>query len=308
MKNIIAEYFSFPIKNILSNMQDSDYENLTEIRLRVNKPLLLNTHYGEHSLKQPYITTALDIFKTIELISNFSLYAFENDLKNGYITIPGGHRVGICGTAVIEDNRIKTIKNFSGVNFRLCKQVFGASDDIINYIINNFKVLHTMIIAPPSCGKTTIIRDVVKAISYGIEGKLNGTTVGLVDERSEIAGTYQGIPQNDVGPRTDVLDSCPKAIGMIMLLRSMAPSVIVVDELGKKNDVEALQDIVNSGVKVICTVHGADIEEVKKRDNLNKVLQKKIFERYVILSNKKNLGHIKEIYDKEFNIVYSNVG
>ena len=313
MENSIIQYLPENLRNLFSS--ESGYlESLTEIRLRVKRPIILKTNTVElsltpmgditQSISQGYIITATDIAKTMELISDFSLYAFENELKNGYITIPGGHRIGICGTTVIENGHIKTIKNFSGINIRLCRQIFGVGEQVIEHIVTSEgRLLHTMIISPPACGKTTLLRDIVRQLSYGVEGKFEGMTVGVVDERSEIAGTYQGVYQNDIGPRTDVMDACPKAVGMVILLRAMSPKVIAVDELGKQEDIQALEDIVNSGVKVICTVHGNNVEEIKKRDNLKYIFLSKLFERYIILGEidqAKKLSNIEAIYDKNF--------
>lgn len=317
MKTTIIDYFAENIKQLLNEVDELLYSSLTEIRLRVNMPIILYTHSGEFTITEVgqikqnisdgYKVQKVDILKTIELVSNFSLYAFENELKNGYITIPGGHRVGICGTTVVDGDRIKTIKNFSGINIRICHQIFDVSKPLINHIVsineNIPKVFHTMIISPPACGKTTMLRDIIRLLSYGVLGKFNGLTVGVVDERSEIAGSYQGIYQNDVGPRTDVLDACPKDLGMIMLLRAMAPKVIAVDELGKENDILALEDIINSGVKVICTVHGNTLDELKKKDTLKYILDKEIFERYIVLGKPSEFGNIKEIYNKKFETI-----
>ena len=300
----ITPYLPLAIKNIIQSIPSALHNTITEIRMRINNPLCINTTKGEYLSPIPYIVTQKDINFTVETISNFSLYAFENELKNGYITIPGGHRVGICGQAVLKDNgHIQTLKNFSAINFRVCKEIIGAGNSALKYIVeNNGSINHTMIISPPACGKTTMLRDIIRSLSYGDANGLNnkGKTIGVVDERSEIAGTYQGIAQNNLGPRTDVLDACPKALGMIMLLRSMAPQVIAVDELGQKQDIEAVQEILNSGVKLICTVHGSNLEELKNHENLSQLLNKKVFDSYIILGNNEKQGKVKAVYNKEF--------
>jgi len=305
-KNII-NYLSEPLKELFMGEKDDFFSYIKEIRLRVNRPLIIYKDGGEititpkkeisTNINKGYIVTDQDIKKTMELISNFSLYAFENEIKNGYITIPGGHRIGICGQVVMEGPTIKLIKNFSGLNLRLSHQIFGCGDKVINHIVDadTGQARHTMIISPPACGKTTLLRDIIRQLSTG-DGQRKGLTVGLVDERSEIAGSYLGVAQNDLGPRTDVLDACPKALGMVMLLRSMAPKVIAVDELGKTEDIQALDDIINAGVKVICTVHGKDIEDIRKKAGLKDILNKKVFQRYIVLGQ---VGKIVGIYNEE---------
>ncbi|MCL1935559.1 MAG: stage III sporulation protein AA [Defluviitaleaceae bacterium] len=316
MKKEIIKYMSPTLQEIFENISMQDFEVVKEIRLRVFKNIILNTHNGEFTITKNsvlekdickgYIVTKNDIFKTIELLSDFSLYAFENELKKGYITVYGGNRVGICGTAVIENDNIKTMKDFSGINIRLSAQIFGAGDDLIRYIknIDTKSIFNTLIISSPACGKTTMLRDIIKQLSYGVS-EINPLNIGVVDERGEIAASYMGVAQNDLGPRTDVLDSCPKSIGMIMLLRAMAPDVIAVDELGEEEDMKAIETIINSGVKLIATVHGGNIEEIKNKKNLKYIVKQKVFERYVILNKMDKYSRISHIYDKNFNTIWS---
>lgn len=315
-KKIIVEYLGGELQRVLKILTDDFFEKIEEIRLRINKPIIIYncskeytvTKYGSLStnIKEGYIITQMDLSKTIELISNFSLYAFENELKSGYITLPGGHRVGVSGKAVINKGEVKTINNISGLNIRISHEIFGCSKTVLNYIATP-NIMHTMIVSPPACGKTTLLRDIIRQVSNGVENKFEGQTVGVVDERSEIAGCYMGIPQNNIGIRTDVLDACPKAEGMIMLLRSMSPRVLAVDEIGKKEDIYAIEDIMNAGIKIICTVHGKSIEELKKRDVLSELINKKVFQRYVILCYKSKPGSIKYIYDENLKVVYENL-
>jgi stage III sporulation protein AA len=159
---------------------------------------------------------------------------------------------------------------------------------------------HTLIISPPRCGKTTLLRDVIRQLSDGNE-KRPGITVGVVDERSEIGACYMGIPQNELGIRTDVLDCCPKAKGMLMLIRSMSPRVIAVDEVGSVEDINAIEYVMNCGCKLIATVHGNSIEDIKNKPILGKLVEERLFERYVLLNNHDGVGHLEEIYDEKGN-------
>jgi stage III sporulation protein AA len=166
------------------------------------------------------------------------------------------------------------------------------------YVIKNNKIHHTLIISPPQCGKTTLLRDIIRQLSDGVESlRFSGVNVGLVDERSEIAGAFQGLPQFNIGIRTDVLDACPKAQGMIMLIRAMSPRIVATDEIGKPEDIDALNQALQAGVTVITTVHGNSFEEIEQQHVLNELLSSKFFERLIILSRSKGVGTLEAVYD-----------
>lgn len=310
-KDELLKIFSIKLRTILSKI-NLDYDFLQEIRLRVNAPLLViydNKEFfvtSESELSKgeadAYIITKNEIRETMEYISNYSLYAFEEELKQGFITITGGHRVGIIGKAVLEENKLKSMKHISFINIRLSHQVKGCADKVIPYITGDKgdDCYHTLIISPPRCGKTTLLRDVIRQLSDGNE-KRPGITVGVVDERSEIGACYMGIPQNELGIRTDVLDCCPKAKGMLMLIRSMSPRVIAVDEVGSVEDINAIEYVMNCGCKLIATVHGNSIEDIKNKPILGKLVEERLFERYVLLNNHDGVGHLEEIYDEKGN-------
>lgn len=294
-KEILMMCIADNIKKYLKDISESQFETIEEIRIRVNRQIIIYTEKSETVIPNSF-SNAEDIMLTLELMSDYSLYALEEELKNGYITIQSGHRVGITGKAVLENGHIKTLKNINGLNIRISHQIIGCANKIIDYLHDNNRVYHTVIVSPPRCGKTTILRDIVRQLSNGCNG-INGITVGVVDERSEIAGCYKGIPQNDIGFRTDVLDACPKVEGIMMLLRSMSPDVIAVDEIGKKEDIYAIEEILNAGIKIICTVHGRTLEDIHDKPVLSELLEKKIFERVIVLSRKNGAGSVENIYD-----------
>ncbi|MBE5964592.1 MAG: stage III sporulation protein AA [Lachnospira sp.] len=300
-KDEILRLLALEVRKVFAKL-DINFNKLYEIRLRVNKPIILAYENDEFFITQNAVLTnviedAIYITKnefkeTMEYISNYSLYAFEEEIKQGFITVNGGHRVGICGKVVLNDKNIKTIKNISYINIRIAHEVIGCANEVIPYLRDKKLLKNTLIISPPGCGKTTLLRDIVRQMSNA------KFTVGLVDERSEIAACYLGIAQNDVGIRTDILDCCPKTEGMLMLIRSMAPDLIAVDEIGKKEDADAIRYVINSGCAIFATIHGMDLADVIKKPHFGELISDKLFERYIILSN--TIGRIAAIYDSEF--------
>lgn len=291
------EIFNILPYEIRKEIEDvNDYSNLQEIRIKVNKPLILQIANKEKITC--YIPTLEDLKIILNRMSNFSIYAFEEEIKQGYITIKGGHRVGICGDCVIENNRVKTIKNVASINIRICKEIKGCSNNVMPYLINDKDIFNTIIISPPKCGKTTLIRDIARNISEGVpKYNFTGKKVCIVDERSEIAACYNGVPQLDVGLRTDILDNCPKYMGIMMAIRSMSPDVIICDEIGTYDDMNSILMALNCGVRLITTIHGYDINDLYDRDVFKKVMNNNVFDRAIILSGTENVGTIKYIYD-----------
>ncbi|MCD7737275.1 MAG: stage III sporulation protein AA [Lachnospiraceae bacterium] len=294
-----------------------DPEELQEIRLRAGKPVLVRYRGQEYALCAPgklsgqaregYCITEEELKETLEYISGYSLYAFDEEVRQGFLTVPGGHRIGLAGHIVLEDNHVRCIRYISYLNIRLSHQKKGCADDVMPYLYENGEICHTLILSPPGGGKTTLLRDVIRQISDGGSfGK--GRTVGVVDERSELAGSYLGIPQNDLGIRTDVLDGCTKAEGMMMLLRSMSPQVIAVDELGGAEDGYAAENAFCCGCRLIATVHGKSIEEMRQKPLLKKLLEKRMFERYVVLSGRRSPGEIREIQNGTGEVLYRTCG
>ena len=305
-KKQIIRVLSESVQKIIEQ-ERMDFSELQEIRLRIGQPvtvlyqneeLILPTMYSEKKRlgKQ-------EMKETIEHISNYSLYAYEHELKQGFITIEGGHRVGMAGQVIMEGGKIKNMKYISSINIRVSHEVLDCANKIFPYITYNKQMYHTLIISPPRCGKTTLLRDVIRQISDGNRW-IKGCTVGVVDERSELGGCYLGVIQNNLGMRTDILDRCPKADGMIMLIRSMAPQVVAVDEIGAKEDVHAIEYAMHCGCKMLATAHGDSMEEICKKPIFEKLIREKRFERYVILSNRYRLGGIEAGYDENGDLIY----
>lgn len=308
--NEILPVLPVNIRYMISALPGPILDSVEEIRIRQGKPLVLGLSLGDIFVSQEgkptrqaveaYHVTAVDMENLIDLISGSSLYALEEELRTGFITLPGGHRAGITGRAVLDGGKVRTLKNLSCCNLRVSREVAGAASGLLPHIVNkrNGGIYHTILVSPPRCGKTTILRDIIRQISSGVPDLLYpGLTVGLVDERSEIAGCYKGVPQRDVGIRTDVLDGCPKAEGMMMLLRSMGPQVIAADEIGRREDVDAMEEVLNAGVKILLTAHGSSLAELAERPVLSRLIRSKMIERYVILGRSRGAGTVENIVD-----------
>lgn len=217
------------------------------------------------------------MLEILQHVCSYSFYAYEEELKRGYLTAPGGHRIGVAGQAVLSENgQVRSLKNISFLNIRVAHECKGAADGILEGVYRGGNVRNVLILSEPGGGKTTLLRDLVRQISDGCSyGR--GRSVGVVDERSEIAGCYQGKPQLDVGMRTDVMDGCPKMAGMMMLLRSMAPEVLAVDELGSREELEVLKGAAACGCRVLATAHGNSLEDLVKRFGIEDKVFRQLF-------------------------------
>lgn len=308
----VMKIFPTRIRQVLDRA-GMDIGYLQEIRMRTGQPLLCIYRGKEYFLsengaaepsgKHCVIVSGEDLLETVSYVSRYSLYAFDEELKQGYITIPGGHRVGIAGKIVMEGQRIHCVKYISFLNVRLSHEKKGCANRIFPYLVKNGRFCHTLIISPPKCGKTTLLRDIIRQASNG-SGQLRGQNVGVVDERSEIGGSYRGVPQNDLGIRTDVLDCCPKSEGMMMLIRSMAPDIVAVDEIGDYRDSQAIEAVFHCGCKLLATVHGSSVEDIRKKPLLQRLVKYRCFERYIVLDSEKEVGHVRDIFDERGTRLY----
>ncbi len=269
--------------------------NIEEIRIRTAKPVILKNNIDEKVLD--YITTSEIVLQILQRVCDNSLYSYQNKICEGFITLKGGHRIGVTGNAIIKDGKVATINYISSLNFRIARQVLNCSNKATIHILNRDTVWNTLIVSPPGLGKTTLLKDIIRRISNGIpEMNFKGITCGVVDERGEISATYKGVSQNDLGIRTDVMDNIPKALGMKMLVRSMSPKVIIADEIGSKEDIEAIEYAVSSGVNGIFTAHGDSLEQIKENPILNQLVIRGYIDKILILDNKRDV-HL--VYEKQ---------
>lgn len=306
------ELFPETVKRMLHNLSKELLDHVEEVRIREGRPLEINSAGRHHFLdrqggltlrpEEAYIPTREDTHRLLDLISNHSLYTMEEELRKGFITIPGGHRVGLTGRTVLSGGKVEHIRDISGFNVRIAKEIQGAADEMLPHLLDRKqkRVMHTLILSPPQHGKTTLLRDLARQISYGKWGNSAvhwpGMKVGIVDERSEIAGCLRGVPGFDVGPRTDVLDGCPKAEGMMMMIRSMSPDVLIVDEIGRPEDAEAVIEALHAGISVIATAHGSSLQDMRVRPALLGLLENRLFQMYAVL-NRNGEHRSYKLYD-----------
>ena len=289
MKNIdeILRYFPNKIYQIFFNLFQENSkiaEELQEIRMRVERPIILKLR--ERDLILQYNITQAEILQIVERLCENSIYAYKNQICEGFITVKGGHRIGLTGSCVIENGKIINVKHISSLNFRIAREVLNCSTRVLREVIDieNKSIYNTILVAPPGRGKTTMLRDIIKRLSNGIdEINFKGKTCGVVDERGEIAAMYKGIPQNDVGIRTDIIENVEKNQGIHMLIRTMAPEIIACDEIGSKEDVEAIHYALYSGVKGIFTMHGKNIEDIKNNKQIYELIENREIQKVVFL-------------------------
>ncbi|THF75913.1 stage III sporulation protein AA [Cohnella fermenti] len=301
MLPVWLDIFPASLRARLDKLPDSVIESLEEVRVREGRPLEISygSRYafltpdgllsGDH--REGYRTSREECQAFLEKLTDHSLYAMEEELKRGYVTVSGGHRVGLAGRTVLEGGHVRHLRDVAAFNVRIARARVGCSAAVLPGLLDPAarSIRHTLLVSPPQQGKTTLLRDLARAISAGEWNDPSargwrGRKVGIVDERSEIAACERGVPTFDLGPRTDVLDACPKAEGMMMLVRSMSPEVIVVDEIGRPEDADALREALHAGVRVLATAHAADLADVFERPVLSALAREGMFGAYIVLS------------------------
>ena len=270
--------------------------SITEIRIRSKNKIIVVC--GKNEFVLDLVASPKIILDILLNVSKMSIYAIQTDLNNGFVVIRGGHRIGVCGEVVYENGKIKNIKNICSLNIRVAHQIFGCADTVMPQIIVNGIFQNTLIVSPPGCGKTTLLRDIVRLLSNGIKTLgFSGKNVSLIDERGEIASCYEGVPTLDIGIRTDVMSNIDKSTGMSMVIRSMAPDIIATDEIGSSDDVLSIKAAILSGVKVIFTMHGDSLKSILENPNIKELLDMNIFSKIILLSSGKIPGIVEKIYD-----------
>lgn len=291
----IEKYMTNGMREEFCNFREEEIE---EIRVRNGRPVEWIT--ADKSVFGRRVIGDDDMEELINYLTEYSWYAMEEQFKQGFFTLEGGHRVGIVGkaeysSAGLNGTNITCVSDIGAVNIRVAHEKKGCAKSIVPVIRNGRGIFHTLIVSPPGIGKTTYLRDCIRILSGGYDG-MKGMKVGVVDERSEIGACYRGVPQNDLGPRTDVMDNCPKIKGMKMLLRSMSPQVIAVDELGGEEDFNAVEEIIRSGSCVLGTIHATGLSEVLDKINKYSKHDPRLIQRFIFLQKNESI-RTYHIYD-----------
>lgn len=293
----ILRIFPLKIRSTLQQYMNHKWTSLQEIRCRVYQGIELVFDQEVVQLDD-MILKREDITSILNKISAYSLYRMEDELREGYITINGGHRIGLAGEVSVENQTVHALQYITFLNVRIAKEHIDSAQSILPYMYEqNYK--HTLIIGAPKSGKTSLIRDITRLISNGWK-HVPSKKVGLVDERSEIAASHKGMPTLDVGKRTDVLDRCPKVDGMMMLIRSMSPEILIVDEIGSEADVHAVLEAIHAGVCVICTAHANSINDIKNRPSFHPLFHSHAFQRIVYLESETEPGTVGVVMDSNW--------
>lgn len=298
MKNILPDWLYTQILNNYS------LNGIQELRIRKNQPIQICYKGTYVELKgnsglylKPIIASTELIDYIISNVTKKSLYAFEEQIKNGYIVTENGIRIGICGTVVNSNDKITFIKNITSLNIRIAHNVRGCSDEIINYIYSNGLVKNTLIVSSPGAGKTTLLRDIINKLSDEFDIK----NIMVVDEKFELEGENQ---LYNLGKNVDVMQGSNKKFAFYSGIKVMNPNVIATDELITEEDIEGVKFAIRSGVKVLATVHANSLEEIKSKLYFDKIIKDKYFERIIILSKRNGVGTIEGVFDENTFALY----
>lgn len=275
------------------------YENLQvrineiyEIRIRKNQPITIVSDKGflyvdrEGKLHtKPECGVPVSVQEMERWISHLcrnSVYAYQGEMAEGFFTVSGGHRIGVTGQTVYEGDKIVSLKYISSMNIRIAHEMIGCADTVLPFLFENNQICSTLIVSPPRCGKTTLLRDLIRSLAKG-NGQRDPIIIGVIDERGELAAGYMGCAQNDLGPHADIITNCKKEDGIIRLLRSMSPQVIAMDELGGEKDVQAIKRAFSYGCKILATIHGTSFAQISLNEWVEQLLSPYAFNRIIEL-------------------------
>lgn len=304
----ISKYVNTNIRDILLSQSEDILNTVYELRIRINCPIFLKSSTGDYFISYGKISKSYtddfykinkgDIASTIAALTSNSIHAYEKEIEKAFLTIEGGHRVGLSGDCLYEKNEFKGFKNITSLNIRIARDFINCSNKIIKYIVKNSNsIYNTLIAGIPLSGKTTCIRDLARNLSDGFSNpQFNACDISVIDERGEIAAIHNGVPQFYLGSRTDILSYCMKKEGFSISIRSLAPRIIISDELGSAEDFDIIQYALKSGVSIISTAHASCVEDLFKNIYIKNILISGFIERIIVLNDKTPVS-IKQVYD-----------
>lgn len=266
-------------------LADGEKAQAEELRLRAGRPLAVLLPSGELPLDVEVEPEELETL--CDIATEFSRYAASETIREGFLPVRGGFRVGLCGTAVMKDGANTNLKNLSSAAIRIARERKGVAEGIVPRLFQNGGFVNTLILSPPGGGKTTLLRDLIRCLSQGGPDH-PAQRVSLIDERGEVAVVCRGTPQMDVGPRTDVLDACPKALGVPIVLRAMNPQIIAVDEITVREDLTAMSLAAGCGVGLLATIHAAGVPELLRKPLYRTLLENQVFRLAVRILREEN--------------------
>lgn len=318
----VCGYLGHHLGGIMKRLPPQIVSETHEIRLRIQRPVVLfngRTHLflqmdgsiSPQSTERNYLLSPKEMQDCFRMVCEYSVHSFQEEIRQGFITIRGGHRVGLSGTCISDQDRMCGMKDISSLNIRLARQIKGVADPLVEKLFDS-GLISALIIGGVGSGKTTLLRDAVRQLSNGCTG--TPLKVAVIDERGELSATHQGVAQNDIGEHTDVYHLYPKAVGMSMALRTLSPHVIVCDEIGREDDISALLESMNTGVAVLATAHGNTLRDVLQRDKIARFIRCGGFQRAVVLEGYHNPCAVKSIefltsqtYKREFGVACQGV-
>lgn len=279
---LACQVLPMALRKVALGLEERDMVEAEELRLRVGQPMTVLLPKGEVSLFRT--VEQMDLENLCNQATEFSRYGAVETLRQGYVSVEGGFRIGFCGTAVVTKGSVSNLKDFSSAVIRIAREKQGVASSICPQVIDNGKMVSTLIVSPPGGGKTTLLREMVRQFSNGCIG-CEPQRITLVDERGEVAACHYGVPQLEVGTHTDVLDGCPKDVGMMMGLRTMNPEILAVDEITKPSDLQAMVQAAHCGVSLLATIHGATVGELQEKPLYRQVLDSGVFSRVVVIGH-----------------------